>query len=321
MRKYLFAIAIATSFTCTSASAQSDYPNKPITMIVPFAAGSGTDSLARRLTVAMSEELPRAQFIVENRPGANGIIGAGLVAKARGDGYTLLLTTNTTHSVDPYIYKNLPYDPIVDFVPVGLAGETAPALMTATSSKANSVRDVVNLAQKNPGALNFAATNTSSLAATQLFEQRANVKGQIVNYKISTQALVDTGAGAIDYIFGDLASGGAFVRNGKLKALAVLSERRLPGFPQVPTMAEAGYPGVEIQIWIGMFAPKGTPPAIVDRLNQTMVAALKRPEVVQALHLTAVEPRPTSPKDFATYVGVQLQRWGKFAKDFDLQAE
>jgi tripartite-type tricarboxylate transporter receptor subunit TctC len=169
--------------------------------------------------------------------------------------------------------------------------------------------------------LNFAATNTSSLTATQLFEQRANIKVERINYKAAPQALIDTSAGSIDYFFGDLASGGTFVRNGKIKALAVLSERRLPGFPQVPTMAEAGFPGVEIPIWIGMFAPRGTPPAIVDRVNEAMVAALKRPEVVQAMQGTAVQPRPGTPQEFSAYVSDQLQRWGKFAKDFNLQAE
>jgi tripartite-type tricarboxylate transporter receptor subunit TctC len=321
MRKYLFALAAACCLACMNAHAQSDYPTKPITLIVPFAAGSGTDVLARTLTIAMSQEWARAQFVIDNRPGANGMIAAGLAAKAVGDGYTLFLTTNTTHSVNPYIYKNLPYDPIADFVAVGLAGETAPALLTASSSKVNSVKEMVDLARQKSGALNFAAINTSSLASTQLFQQRANIKGEIVNYKAATQALIDTSTGAIDFFFGDLASGGTFVRNGKLKALAVLSERRLPGFPQVPTMTEEGYPGVEIHIWIGMFAPKGTPALIVDRVNQVMVAALKRPEVVQALHSTAVEPRPTSPKEFATFVSDQLQRWGRLAKDFNLQAE
>jgi len=303
------------------AQAQSDYPSKPITVIVPFAAGSGTDVLARTLTVAMTQDWPGAQFVVDNRPGANGIIAAGAAARAAGDGYTLFLTTNTTHSVNPYLYKSLPYDPQADFAAIGLAGETAPALLAAASAKAGSVAEVAALARQRPGALNFAAVNTSSLAATQLFKQQAGVKVEIVNYKAAPQALIDTSSGAIDFFFGDLASGGTLVRGGKLKALAVLSERRLPGFPEVPTTAEAGFPGLQIPIWIGLFAPKATPPAIVDRVNQVMVASLRRPEVVRALNAGAVEPRPTSPAEFATYVAAQLQRWGKLAKDFNLQAE
>jgi tripartite-type tricarboxylate transporter receptor subunit TctC len=305
------------------ASAQTNYPNeKPITIIVPFAAGSGTDTLARILTKNLAEgEFKNATFVVEDRPGADGIIGASDAAKAAPDGYTLFLTTNTTHSVNPYIHKTLPYDPNKDFVPIGLLGETAPALLTSGTNPVASVKEVVEQVKSKPNTLNFAATNTSSLAATQVLEKLTGGTVVIVKYKAAPEALTDTMTGTIQYFFGDLASGGALTRAGKLKALAVLSDRRLPGFADVPTMNEAGYPGLEIPIWIGMFAPKTTPADIVDRVSRAVVAAQGKQEFIDALARGAVNVRTTTPATFAKYVADQYQMWGKLAKDVNLEAE
>jgi tripartite-type tricarboxylate transporter receptor subunit TctC len=303
------------------AGAQTSYPNKPITIIVPFAAGSGTDVLARALTVSMAPQLGGASFVIDNRPGANGIIAAGAAANAAPDGYTLLLTTNTTHSVNPVMYKKLPYDPNKDFVPIGLLGETAPALLASAKNPADSLKALVDLASRKVGGLNFATSNTSSLAATQLFQIKTGINVAIANYKSAPQALTDLTGGTIDYFFGDLASGGALVRGGKLKALAVLSDQRLPGFAQVPTVSEAGYPGMEILIWIGLFAPKGTPTALIERLNSALVAAQKQPQLVHALSEAAVTVRSTGTKEFATYVASQYVRWAKLAKEINLQPE
>jgi tripartite-type tricarboxylate transporter receptor subunit TctC len=305
------------------ASAQTNYPNeKPITIIVPFAAGSGTDTLARILTKNLAEgEFKNATFVVEDRPGADGIIGASDAAKAAPDGYTLFLTTNTTHSVNPYIHKTLPYDPNKDFVPIGLLGETAPALLTSGTNPVASVKEVVEQVKSKPNTLNFAATNTSSLAATQVLEKLTGGTVVIVKYKAAPEALTDTMTGTIQYFFGDLASGGALTRAGKLKALAVLSDRRLPGFADVPTMNEAGYPGLEIPIWIGMFAPKGTPTDIVDRVGRAIVAAQGKQEFIDALARGAVNVRTTTPATFAKYVTDQYQMWGKLAKEVNLESE
>jgi putative tricarboxylic transport membrane protein len=315
--------ALAMMVLCAlPANAQTNYPNRPITIIVPFAAGSGTDTLARVLTANMTDgDFKGATFIVDNRPGADGIIGATAASKAVPDGYTLFMTTNTTHSVNPYIHKTLPYDPNADFVPVGLLGETAPALLTTAADPANSVKDVVDLIKKKPGELNFAATNTSSLASTQMLEKRIGGKVVIVKYKAAPQALTDTMTGTINYFFGDLASGGSLVRGEKLKALAVLSDRRLPGFPNVPTMAEAGFPGLEIPIWIGMFAPKGTPSEIVDHINRGLAAAQSKQEFIDALARGAVNVRTTTPVVFSQYVVDQYEMWGRLAKEIDLQPE
>jgi len=231
------------------------------------------------------------------------------------------MTTNTTHSVNPYIHKTLPYDPNADFVPISLLGETAPALLTTITDPATSVKDVADRVKKKPGDLNFAATNTSSLASTQMFEKRIGEKVVIVKYKAAPQALTDTMTGTISYFFGDLASGGSLVRGEKLKALAVLSERRLPGFPNVPTMAEAGFPGLEIPIWIGMFAPKGTSTEIVERLNRAIAAAQGKQEFIDALARGAVNVRTSKPDVFAKYVADQYQMWGRLAKEINLQPE
>ncbi|WP_421956471.1 Bug family tripartite tricarboxylate transporter substrate binding protein [Polaromonas sp.] len=322
MKLVIASLIAACSLTAISASAQSPYPTeKPITIIVPFAAGSGTDVLARALIVGMTQNLKGASFIIDNRPGANGIIAAGLAAKAAPDGYTLFLTTNTTHSVNPVIYKKLPYDPNTDFVPVGLLGETAPALLTSANNPVSSIKEMVEISKKKPGGLNFATANTSSLAATQLFKLKTGGNFVVANYKSAPQALTDLTGGTIDYFFGDLASGGALVRGGKLKALAVVSDKRLPGFPMVPTMADAGYPGVEIAIWIGLFAPKGTSPEIVEGMNKALLATQRRPEFVKALNDAAVNVRATSTDVFSAYVAAQYWNWNKLAKQINLQAE
>jgi tripartite-type tricarboxylate transporter receptor subunit TctC len=322
MKIHITALAMI-GLSVLPASAQTNYPNqKPITIIVPFAAGSGTDTLARVLTVSMTQgEFKNATFVIENRPGADGIIGATAAVKAAPDGYTLFLTTNTTHSVNPYIHKKLPYDPNLDFIPVSLLGETAPALLTVSNNPVNSVKEVFDQVKRKAGELNFAASNTSSLASTQMMEKRIGGNVVIVKYKAAPQALTDTMTGTINYFFGDLASGGALVRGEKLKALAVLSDRRLPGFDNVPTMTEAGFPGMEIPIWIGMFAPKGTPPELVERINRAVAAAQDKQDFVDALARGAVNVRTTTPAAFAKYVEDQYQMWGKLAKEIDLQAE
>ena len=316
---FVAVIGLGVSPVC----AQTNFPSeKPITIIVPFAAGSGTDTLARILTKNINEgDFKNATFAVEDRPGADGIIGAADAAKAAPDGYTWLLTTNTTHSVNPYIHKTLPYDPNKDFVPIGLLGETAPALLTSGTNAVATVKDVIDLVKSKPGELNFAATNTSSLAATQMLEQRAGGKVVIVKYKSAPEALTDTMSGTMQYFFGDLASGGALARSGKLKALAVLSDRRLPGYDQVPTMAEAGYPGMEIPIWIGMFAPKRTPPQLIERISRAVVVAQGKQEFIDALARGAVNVRTTTPSTFAKYVADQYQIWGKVAKQINLEQE
>jgi tripartite-type tricarboxylate transporter receptor subunit TctC len=302
--------------------AQANYPgDKPVTVILPFAAGSGTDVMGRALLAGMTAQMKGVTFVIDNKPGANGIIAATAAAKSAPDGYTLFFTTNTTHSVNPVIYKKLPYDPNTDFAPVGLLMETAPALLAAANSPANSLKDVVEMAKKKAGGLNFATANTSSLAATQMFQRMTGANLAIANYKATPQALTDLAGGTLDFFFGDLASSGALVRGGKLKALAVLSDRRLPGFPQVPTVAEAGFPGLEIPIWGGLFAPRGTPVAIVEQLNKAMVAAEKDPELIKAVEAAAGNVRATSTAAFTTYVAEQYARWAKLAKDINLQAE
>jgi tripartite-type tricarboxylate transporter receptor subunit TctC len=200
-------------------------------------------------------------------------------------------------------------------------GETAPALLTSAENPVNTVKEVADQVKAKKGTLNFAATNTSSLAASQMFEKRIGGELVIVKYKAPPQALTDTMGGTIQYFFGDLASGGSLVRAGKLKALAVLSDKRLPGAEKVPTMAEQGFPGLEIPIWIGMFAPKGTPPAIVERISKAINIVQDNPKFIEALARGAVNVRKSTPPEFAKYVGDQYAFWGKLAKEINLQQE
>src|ERR1039458_7394036 len=190
MRIHISALIALIGLSALPASAQTSYPSqRSMTIIVPFAAGSGTDTLARVLTVSMTQgEFKNATFVIENRPGADGIIGATAAVKAAPDGYTLFLTTNTTHSVNPYIHKKLPYDPNLDFIPVSLLGETAPALLTVSNNPVNSVKEVFDQVKRKAGELNFAASNTSSLASTQMMEKRIGGNVVIVKYKAAPQA-------------------------------------------------------------------------------------------------------------------------------------
>jgi tripartite-type tricarboxylate transporter receptor subunit TctC len=316
---FFFFLLLVNSFVVL---AQNTFPNlKPITLILPFAAGSGTDMLARTITANISKQLSGVSFVIDNRPGANGILAASIAAKASPDGYTLFFTTNSTQSVNPVLYKKLPYDPIKDFSPISLVGETAPALLARVGNPIDSVKDVFEQSNKSEVGLNFASTNTSSLAAAELFKLKTQAKVTIINYKTAPQALTDLSAGTIDYFFGDLASGGALVRGGKLKALAVLSEKRLPGFNQIPTMGEAGYPGFEIPIWIGVFAPRGTPNSIIEYLNAAISNAQKQPEVIKSMSDGAVNVRSTSVAEFNQYVLLQSAKWVQLAKDINLQQE
>lgn len=313
-------LAAALLLAAAGTSVAQSYPAKPIRIIIPFAAGSGTDVNTRQVGTGMTEFL-RTALVIDNRPGVNGIIAAELAANSPGDGYTLFSTTLTTQAVNPHLFKKLPYDALNDFVPIGMIGQTAPVLMRGTGIPAASVKEVIEMARQKPGTLNFAVTNTSSQFATEFFRRQANVQIELVNYKSAPQALNDVVSGRIDFIFGDLASGAGLAKAGRLQPLAVASSRRLSSHPNLPTMAEAGVPGVEIDIWVGLFAPKGTPPEIIGKLNQALVASQQKEQTKAMLAQVAMTPRSTTPAEFAQYVRQQYDQWGRMVKELGIQPE
>ncbi len=315
-------LAVASlSVAATAAFAQAEpYPSKPIRMIVPFAAGSGTDVSARAIVAVMGPAL-KTTFVIENRPGANGLIAAQAAARSPNDGYTVFMTTLTTQSVNPHLYKSLPYDPVGDFDPVGLVGVTSPVLLRRPDLPATTLPALVDAARRAPGAMNVGTSNTSSLFATQMFEHQAKVTVNKVRYTNTGQAHGDVAGGRLDFIFGDFTSGGGLIQAGKLVPMAVASPSRLRAWPDIPTLAEAGLPGIEVEIWVGMLAPKGTPAPIVRMLNESLNAALDSADVKSGLERQATTPRPMKIDEFRQYMAAQYDHWGRMARLLKVEPE
>lgn len=296
------------------------YPSKPIRVIIPFAAGGGADTNMRQILPEMGKQV-QGNFVIDNRPGANGIIAAELAAKSAPDGYTIFVATNSTHSANPHLYKKLPYDALDDFEPVGMVGQTAPVLLKRANLNAANVGQVVELAKKSPGAMNFAITNTSSLLATESFKRAAQVTIANIAYKSGPQAATDLASGHIDFVFGDMATAGGLIKAGRIQPLAVASARRLAAYPEIPTMAEAGVPGVEVEIWVGLFAPKGTSPENIASLNRALTASLQQEKTRSSFATVGMDARPMATGEFIQYVRRQYEHWGRMIRDAGIQPE
>ncbi|HYS11865.1 MAG TPA: tripartite tricarboxylate transporter substrate binding protein, partial [Burkholderiaceae bacterium] len=268
----LVAITIAALALSTAAVAQS-YPAKPLSFVVPFAPGSATDQLARALGQAVNAETGQA-VIVDNKPGASGFIGAQLVAKAPPDGYTVFITTNTTHAANEHLYKKLPYDPVKDFAPVTGLAKGAQIMVVAANKPYKSVADFIAAAKKDPGKLSFGSGSSSSRIAGELLQQMAEVQLLHVPYKSNPLAVTDLLGGQIDMMITDMATGLPQVKAGKLRALGVSTLKRSPLAPEVPTISEAGVKGYEMSFWFAAYLPAKTPQAVVMRLQELLVHAV-----------------------------------------------
>ena len=316
------AASAALALLAGPAAAESTWPTKPVRIIVPFAPGGTTDILAR----AVAPELSRAfgqQFIVDNRAGAGGNVGAEIVARAPNDGYTLLMGTVGTHGINRALYPKLPYDPIKDFVPITLVA-AVPNVMEMNVDKAkalniNNVADFVKYAKANPGKLNMASSGsgTSIHLAGELFKSMTGSYMTHIPYRGSGPALMDMVGGNADVMFDNLPSSMQQIKGGKLKALAVTSAQRSPALPDVPTVEEAGGPalkGYEASSWFGLLAPAGTPPDIVNRVQQEVAKALNSPAVKEKLVAQGAIPSGNSPADFAKLIEAEHVKWAKVVK-------
>ena len=301
------------------AAAAAPYPSQPITVLVPFAAGSGTDVNTRQVTSAMSKYLNGVTFVVENRPGANGAIAARAAAQAQPDGYTLLASTNTTHAANPHLFQSLGYAPLEDFVPVGILGSTAPVLLRGKSRPIDTVAELRALATAPSSELDFAVTNASGELATRWLAQAAGLNTQFVPYKSMPQALTDLASGQVDFLFGDVASSRGLMESGAVTALAVASPTRLAALPSLPTLSELGVGDIDVQIWLGLFARSGTPAAVLDRLNDALSRALQEPEVAQMLLNTGVGPGRFNRDEAAQFVQAQYDLWGDRVKQLQIE--
>jgi tripartite-type tricarboxylate transporter receptor subunit TctC len=315
--------AAAVALMAPTAWAQGTWPTKPVRIVVPFAAGGTTDILARAVAPELSKAFGQ-QFIVDNRAGAGGNVGAELVARAPNDGYTLLMGTVGTHGINRALYPKLPFDPIKDFVPITLVA-AVPNVMEMNAEKAKTlnirnVQDFIKYTKANPGKLNMASSGsgTSIHLAGELFKSMTGTFMAHIPYKGSGPALLDMVGGNADVMFDNLPSSMAQIKGGKLTALAVTSAQRSPALPDIPTVEEAGGPslkGFEASSWFGLLAPAGTSPDIVNRIQQEVAKSLSTPAIKEKMLAQGAIPSGNSPADFTKLIASEHVKWAKVVKD------
>jgi tripartite-type tricarboxylate transporter receptor subunit TctC len=318
----IVAAPLSASAQATSTSSGQGYPAKPITIVVPFAAGGTTDILARVIGLALNRELGQT-VIVDNRAGAGGNIGAALAAKAPADGYTLFMGTVGTHAINQGLYKKLPYDPIKDFAPLSRVAMVPNVLVANPGKPYKNVKELIAYAKAHPGKVNFGSSGSGSSIhlSGELFNALAKVEMVHVPYKGSAPAVTDLVGGQIDVMFDNLPSAIQHVRSGRLRPLAVTTAKRSPELPDVPTIAEAGVPGYEATSWFGMFAPANTPAPVVARLNGALLKVLADPEVKKKLAEQGAEPYSEKPEQFAEFIRKETAKWSKVVKDSGASAD
>jgi tripartite-type tricarboxylate transporter receptor subunit TctC len=314
--------AAALTLAISGAARADDYPQHPIRMVVSSAPGTGiTDMMARLVSPHMSAGLGQ-QIVIDNRPGAGGNVAAEMVAKAAPDGYTLLMT-NIAMAINVYLYASLPFDPVRDFMPISVINGAPLILLVHPTVKASSVRELVALAKARPGELNYASGGVGSTPhlAGELFRSLTGIEVVHVPYKSGPPAVADLIGGQVAFMFENLPATLPFAHAGKLRALAVTSARRSSLAPELPTMTEAGVPGYELIGWNGLMTVRGTPPAIVARLNAEVVEALRSPEVARQLAAMGAEPVGNSPAEFADFLHAEMTRWGAIIKAAGIRAD
>jgi tripartite-type tricarboxylate transporter receptor subunit TctC len=302
----------------TSLASQTAYPSRPVTMVVAFSAGGSTDLIARVLAQRMGSILGQT-VIVENKGGADGAIGSAGVARAAPDGYTLILSTTSTHVINPLLYKNISYNPSADFQPVSLVAQSPNILVSSPQFDAKSVADVIARAKAAPGKLNVATGATMHLLNAAMFKRMADLSWVDVPYKGSGPALNDLISGQIDLMFDQLPSSLAQVQGGRLKAVAVTSRQRTPVAPDIPTMAESGLPAFESTSWWGVFAPSKTPPEIVAKLNAVIHQALTDPKLLETFAGMGLEVQQSSPEQLGTLLVDERAKWQKVIADNNIE--
>jgi tripartite-type tricarboxylate transporter receptor subunit TctC len=316
------AIYAVGSFSAAAiAQSTAAYPAKPIRLIVPFPPGSGTDILARILAQEMSKSWKQA-VVVDNRPGASTIIGTDIVAKAPPDGYTLVMASNN-HAINSTLFGKLPFDPVKDFTPVGQVAVLPFMLVVTPALPVNNVKDLLELALAKPGKLNYASTGngTPPHVAAELLKQQAGINLLHIPYKGSADAVTAVISGTVSVMFANTLSVLSQVRAGRLRALAVGSPQRIAIAPELPTIAESGFPGFDVNLWAGILAPANTPKDIVVKLNNEIVRILGLPDVQKNFAAQGAEIRPSTPEQFAKFINDEIDRLGKVAKAANMHAD
>lgn len=320
-RRCLLALAAAAlCLPAAQAQAQARYPEKPINFIVPFAAGSATDQLARALGQSVTEQT-KQPVVVDNKPGASGMMAAAAAAKAPADGYTVLISTNTTHAANEHLYKKLPYDPLKDFRPVTGLGKGGQVMVVRADAPYKTVADVVAKAKAQPGKLSFGSGSSSSRVAGEMLKQLSHTDILHVPYKSNPPALTDLLGGQIDFMITDTATGIPHIKAGKLRPLGYSTQKRSVLLPQVPTIDEAGVKGYDMGYWFAAYVPANTPPPVVARLNELLVNAVKSAPAKTFFDASGVEAWTSTPDELAKFQAAETQKWGKVIKAAGIEPE
>jgi tripartite-type tricarboxylate transporter receptor subunit TctC len=320
LTRWLLGIGLGIGLAVLCETSFAAYPDHAIRLVVPFAAGGFTDTLARVVAQKLGQKLGQA-VIVDNRAGAGGNIGAEVVAKSAPDGYTLFLATNATHGINPTLYKDIPFDAVKDFTPVVLMVSTPNLLLVTPSLPVKSVAELVALAKSKPGQLSYGSTGigTSTHLQGELFKSVEGIQMTHVPYRGSSQAVIDLIGGTVQVMFDNIPFEYPQIKAGKVRALAVTSKKRSPLLPDVPTMTELGIPGFEFGAWFGIAAPANTPPDIVAKINADVNQILAMPDV-QA-KLPGTEMLGGSPQQFAAFIGAEIAKWRTVIRSINLQAQ
>ena len=317
-----FVAAICSFMLAAGTAGAQTFPSKPITLVVPFPAGGALDAVARPMAEGMRKTLGQT-VIVENVPGAGGTVGTGNVAKAAPDGYTILLGSVATHAIAAGIYPKLTYDPIASFAPITQLTRGPLVLAVGPQLAAKSVAELIAAAKASPGAINYASTGngTALHVAGELFKSAAGINVAHIPYRGGGQAMTALLAGEVGFIIGNTQLVKPMISGGKLRALAVTGDQRLAALPELPTFAQAGTPGVDVVTWFGLFAPAGTPPAIVQQLNAAATAALKDETVQRTLATLGDESVGSSVPDFSAFVRAEHGRWVQIIRSAGIKLE
>ena len=312
-------LCVALSALVPLATAQTDFPNRPIKQIVPFPPGGGVD-IVTRIVGAKWGELLGQQILVENKSGAGGTLGADAVAKAAPDGYTLLTCQVASHGVSPAVYNKLPYDHIKDFAPVSLIGKTPNVLVVNPSVPAQTLAEFIAYVKAAPGKYNYSSPGygTSPQMTMELFKLTAGINLFHVPYKGGAPALADVMGGQVTGMFGNLPEQLAAIKGGKTRALAVSSAKRNPQLPEVPTVAESGFPGFDVTVWYGVCTQSGVPKPILDKLHSTLVQTVNLPEMKARLAEASIEATPTTQEEFAAFIKGESERWARVVKEANI---
>jgi tripartite-type tricarboxylate transporter receptor subunit TctC len=322
-RRHCLAMLAATGLAAVAGAARAQvWPARPIRLVVPYGVGGAPDILARLFAQEMAGGLP-GTLLVDNKGGAGGNLGADAVAKSPPDGYTLLVTTAATHSINPALYASMPYDPVRDFSPIGAVASTPLMLVTSASGPFKSLGDVLARARAQPEAVSYASAGNGTMQhiAGELMESMARVQASHVPYKGSGQVMPDLIAGRVSIMFNSVAAVAPFVRDGRLRALAVTTPKRLPGWPDVPTMAEAGLAGFEASAWYAVFGPPGMPGEIVARINRELQRVIDLPAVRERYALLGLEPLKSTPQELGEMVRRDLQKWTVFIRERNIKGD